>query len=131
MLHHLSFGVRDVALSGAFYDAALGALGFRRVFEAEKAIGYGLLDGEDLIYLRQRPDAAAPGPGFHLAFAAPSRAAVDAFHARGMGAGGNDNGAPGLRARYGPSYYAAFLIDPDGYRIEAVCKAPGHALAAT
>lgn len=129
MLHHLSFGVRDLALSGAFYDAALGALGLRRVFEAAQAIGYGLSDGEDLLYLQQRPDAAAPGPGFHLAFAAPSRAAVDAFHADGLRAGGNDNGTPGLRARYGPRYYAAFLIDPDGYRIEAVCKGAGQAAA--
>lgn len=122
MLHHLSFGVRDLALSGAFYDAALGALGFRRVFEAGNAIGYGLLDGEDVLYLQQRPDAAAPGPGFHLAFAAPSRAAVDAFHACALRAGGTDNGAPGPRPHYGPHYYAAFLVDPDGHRIEAVCK---------
>ena len=125
MLHHVSFGVRDLALSGAFYDAALGALGFRRVFEASKAIGYGLSEGEDVLYLQQRPDAAAPGPGFHLAFAAPSRAAVDAFHARALRAGGKDNGAPGLRPHYGPHYYAAFLVDPDGHRIEAVCKAAG------
>ena len=131
MLHHLSFGVRDLALSGAFYDAALGALGFRRVFEAAEAIGYGLSDGEDVLYLQQRPDAAAPGPGFHLAFAAPSRAAVDAFHARALRAGGKDNGAPGLRPHYGPHSYAAFLVDPDGHRIEAVCKAAGQALAAT
>ena len=64
----------------------------------------------------------------HLSFGVRD---VDAFHARGLSAGGNDNGAPGLRARCGPRYYAAFLIDPDGYRIEAVCKAAGHALAAT
>lgn len=127
MLHHLSLGVRNLVLSGAFYDAALGALGLRRVVETAEAIGYGLVDGEDLLYLQQRPDAAPPGPGFHLAFAASSRAAVDAFHACALGAGGRDNGAPGLRPHYGPHYYAAFLIDPDGHRIEAVCKEPGPA----
>ena len=69
--------------------------------------------------------AGAPGPGFHLAFAAPSREAVDAFHACALRAGGTDNGAPGRRPHYGPHYYAAFLVDPDGHRIEAVCKAAG------
>ena len=122
MLHHVSFGVRDLALSGAFYDAALGALGFRRVFEGDEAIGYGAVDGEDLLLLRLESDASPPGPGFHLAFAAPSRAAVDAFHAAALKAGGRDNGRPGLRPDYGPHYYAAFLVDPDGYRIEAVSK---------
>jgi catechol 2,3-dioxygenase-like lactoylglutathione lyase family enzyme len=122
VLHHISFGVRDLALSGAFYDSALGALGFRRVFEDETAIGYGLVDGEDDFCLKLRPGAAAPGPGFHLAFAAASRAAVDAFHQAALRIGGQDNGAPGLRPQYGPLYYAAFLIDPDGHRIEVVTK---------
>jgi catechol 2,3-dioxygenase-like lactoylglutathione lyase family enzyme len=122
MLHHISFGVRDLVLSGAFYDAALGALGFRRVFEYATAVGYGLVDGEDDLCLKLRPDAAAPGPGFHLAFAASSRAAVDAFHQAALRVGGQDNGAPGLRPEYGPLYYAAFLIDPDGHRIEVVTK---------
>ena len=124
MLHHISFGVRDLARSGAFYDAALGALGFRRVFNGEKSIGYGVVDGDDLLLLNRNPDASAPGPGFHLAFAAPSREAVDAFHAAALRVGGQDNGQPGLRANYGASYYAAFLIDPDGHRIEAVTDAP-------
>jgi catechol 2,3-dioxygenase-like lactoylglutathione lyase family enzyme len=124
MLHHISLGVRDLNLSGAFYDAALGALGFRRVFEDETAVGYGLVDGQDKLCLKLCPDAAAPGPGFHLAFAASSRAAVDAFHQAALRVGGQDNGAPGLRPDYGPLYYAAFLIDPDGYRIEVVTKTP-------
>lgn len=123
MLHHISFGVRDLALSGAFYDEALGALGFRRVFEDETAIGYGKVDGQDKFCLKVRPGAAAPGPGFHLAFAAPCRAAVDAFHQSALRVGGQDNGAPGVRPDYGPLYYAAFLVDPDGHRIEAVTKA--------
>lgn len=122
MLHHLSFGVRDLALAGAFYDAALGALGFRRVFEGPESIGYGLVDDQDQLLLNLEPEARAPGPGFHLAFDAPTRAAVDAFHAQALRVGGRDNGAPGLRPDYGPHYYAAFLVDPDGHRIEAVCK---------
>ena len=124
MLHHVSLGVRELARAGAFYDAVMGALGFHRVFEANAGIGYGSIGGEDQLYLRERPDAAPPGPGFHLAFAAASRAAVAAFHAEGLRAGGADNGPPGLRPQYGPAYYAAFLVDPDGNRIEAVCKAP-------
>lgn len=124
MLHHLSLGVRDLALSAAFYDAALHALGYRRVFEDDDAIGYGVADGEDLLCLKHCAGAAAPGEGFHLAFAATSRAAVDQFHAAALAVGGQDNGPPGLRPDYGPHYYAAFLVDPDGYRIEAVCKAP-------
>ena len=86
-------------------------------------MGYGLVDGEDLLCLKLRPGVAAPGAGFHLAFSAPSRAAVDAFHQAALRVGGQDDGKPGLRPDYGPDYYAAFLIDPDGHRIEAVVKA--------
>jgi catechol 2,3-dioxygenase-like lactoylglutathione lyase family enzyme len=125
MLHHISFGVRDLRLAGAFYDAALGALGYRRVFEDDTAIGYGVEDDKDLLCLKLRPDAAPPGAGFHMAFAAPSRPAVDAFHAAALRVGGADNGAPGLREDYGDHYYAAFLTDPDGHRIEAVINRAG------
>jgi catechol 2,3-dioxygenase-like lactoylglutathione lyase family enzyme len=124
MLHHISIGVRELDLAGRFYDAALGALGFRRVFEDETAIGYGLVDGEDLLCLKLRENAQPPGDGFHLAFAAPSRTAVRAFHRDALKVGGRDNGAPGLRPDYGQHYYAAFLIDPDGHRIEATINAP-------
>lgn len=124
MIHHLSLGVRDLALSGRFYDAALGALGFRRVFEDDTAIGYGLEDDEDMLCLKERSAASPPGPGFHLAFAAPSRAAVHCFHSAALHVGGHCNGAPGLRAEYGEHYYAAFLVDPDGHHIEAVIKTP-------
>lgn len=123
MLHHLSLGVRDLDAAGRFYDAALAALGYRRVFEDETAIGYGVADDEDAFCLKLRDDAAAPGPGFHVAFAAVSAAAVDAFHAAAMANGGADNGAPGLRPDYGDFYYAAFVVDPEGHRIEAVTKA--------
>ncbi len=123
MLHHISLGVRDLARAGAFYDAALGALGVRRVFEDDTAIGYGYVDEQDLLCLKLRDDATPPGAGFHLAFAAESRRAVDAFHRDALAVGGRCNGAPGLRDDYGDHYYAAFLIDPDGHRIEAVINA--------
>lgn len=125
MLHHVSFGVADLAISGAFYDAALDALGYRRVFEDGTAIGYGLEDGKDKLCLKLRSPAVAPGPGFHLAFSAPSRSAVDRFHASALAVGGRDNGKPGLRPHYGPHYYAAFVIDPDGYHVEAVINGEG------
>lgn len=126
MIHHLSLGVRELATGAAFYDGVLGALGLRRVFEDDEAIGYGVEDDNDILCLKLRAGAMAPGDGFHLAFAAPSRQAVDAFHAAGMRAGGKDNGGPGLREEYGPTYYAAFLVDPDGHRVEAVCKGAGE-----
>lgn len=124
MLHHISFAVHNLARSGQFYDAALGALGYRRVFEDNTAIGYGLEEGKDLFCLKLRNQSAAPGAGFHLAFAAPTRSAVDQFHAAALAIAGKNNGAPGLRAHYGPHYYAAFIIDPDGYQIEAVINTP-------
>ena len=120
MIGHLSFGVRDLARATAFYDAAMGALGFRRVWDSPKGVGYGLETGKDKLALFPKVDAAPPGPGFHLAFDAASRDAVDRFHAAALAAGGTCNGPPGLRPHYGVSYYAAFVIDPDGYRLEAV-----------
>ena len=121
MLHHISFGVANLERSAAFYDAVLAPLGYFRVWEAKGAIGYGVRDGEDKLALKlQREAKLAPGPGFHLAFAAPDREAVAAFHRAALSHGGEDNGAPGLRPQYGPAYYAAFVVDPDGYRIEAV-----------
>lgn len=120
MLGHLSLGVRDLARAAAFYDAVLGALVYARVDSGAGSVGYGAAGtSNDRLRLILEPDAAAPGPGFHLAFAAPSREAVDAFHAAALAHGGVDRGAPGLRPRYGPDYYAAFVVDPEGYRIEA------------
>ncbi len=125
MLHHVSFSVTELARSAGFYAAALGALGFRRVFEADTAIGYGLEDGKDKFLLNVSDGPACPpSPGFHLAFAAQNRDQVDAFHAEGVRHGGVDNGAPGLRPHYGPHYYAAFVFDPDGHAIEAVINTP-------
>lgn len=131
MLHHLSLGVNDLVRAMAFYDAALAALGYSRVWsdirpgEADQAAGYGPAGGGDKFALKHRGAAAQPpGPGFHIAFAAPDRPSVDRFHAAALSAGGVDNGAPGLRPHYGATYYAAFIIDPDGHRIEAVFKGP-------
>ena len=123
MFDHVSIGVRDLKRSQRFYDAALKPLGYGRLSEGGGSLGYGR-DGVGL-WLGQveRPVPAEPGSNLHFCFAAPDRRSVDAFHAAALKAGGTDNGAPGLRADYGPSYYAAFVVDPDGYRLEAYCGA--------
>lgn len=130
MLHHLSLGVADIERAAAFYDAALAPLGYVRVWvdlrpgEANQAVGYGVFGRGDQLALKHRPDGQRPpGPGFHLAFAAPDRQAVADFHRAALLLGGHDNGAPGLRAHYGPNYYAAFVVDPDGHNLEAVFNA--------
>lgn len=127
MLHHLSFGVSDIHRSAAFYDAALGALGYVRVWEdiaagdPDAAVGYGWVAGEDKFAIKLRAGAIIqPPPGFHLAFAAKDRIAVRRFHEAALRHGGRDHGAPGLRPHYGPAYFAAFVLDPDGYHLEAV-----------
>jgi len=125
MLHHLSFAVADINRASAFYDAVLAPLGYRRVYVSDNFIGYGTEDGKDKFAVWETPDpVTAPARGFHLAFAAPNRAAVDAFYTEAMAHGGSSRGAPGLRENYGPLYYAAFVIDPDGYHIEAVINEP-------
>ena len=83
-----------------------------------------MVDDEDLLCLKLRDDARPPGAGFHLAFSAPSKAAVHDFHTAGLQSGGQDNGGPGFRPDYGEHYYAAFLVDPDGHRIEATINVP-------
>jgi catechol 2,3-dioxygenase-like lactoylglutathione lyase family enzyme len=121
MLHHLSFGVADLARSAAFYDAALSTLGYVRVWTDSTAIGYGYPGGEDQFAIKLSPGpVAAPDPKFHLAFAAPNRESVARFHEAALRHGGKDHGAPELCPEYGPHYFAAFVIDPDDYRIEAV-----------
>ncbi len=125
MLHHLSFGISNLDRAAAFYDAVLSALGYVRVWSDATAIGYGRTgSGDELAIKLSARGIVAPGPGFHVAFAAPSREAVARFHAAALKHGGQDNGAPGLRPEYGENYYAAFVIDPDGYRVEAVINAP-------
>ena len=124
MFDHVSIGVRDIAQSKRFYDAALKPLGCSCLSESEGSLGYGSKSVALWIGAAERPVPPEPKSGLHFCFAAPTRKSVDAFHAAALGAGGRDNGAPGLRADYGPSYYAAFVIDPDGYRIEAYCGRP-------
>jgi len=123
MLNHISFGVRDIASTKRFYDAALKPLGYRCLSESPTSLGYG----KDAVALwispSPRPVPADEQSGLHVCFDAPTRKAVDAFHQAALGAGGRDNGNPGLRADYGDDYYAAFVVDPDGYRIEAYCGA--------
>jgi catechol 2,3-dioxygenase-like lactoylglutathione lyase family enzyme len=127
MLHHISFGVTDIERAANFYDHALAALGYVRVFEDLRpgedgqAVGYGLEGEGDKFCIKQSSTtSAAAGHGFHMAFAAPSQGAVHAFHEQALLHGGKDNGSPGPRPDYGRNYYACFVIDPDGHRIEAV-----------
>jgi catechol 2,3-dioxygenase-like lactoylglutathione lyase family enzyme len=123
MLNHISIGVRDIARTRRFYDAALKPLGYKALSTGETSLGYG----KDAVVLwiskTETPVPADPNSGLHICFDAPSRKSVAAFHAAALSAGGKDNGKPGLRADYGPNYYAAFAIDPDGYRLEAYCGA--------
>ncbi len=124
MLNHISIGVRDVARAKAFYDAALKPLGYKCLSESETSLGYGASGVALWIGKAERPVPADVESGLHVCFDAPARKSVDAFHKAALAAGGKDNGKPGLRADYGENYYAAFIIDPDGYRIEAYCGTP-------
>ena len=121
MFDHLSLGVRSLAGARRFYDAALAPLGYGLLQEYPTMLGYGA--GQAGLWLMEsaHPVPADERSGLHFCFAAPSRAAVDAFHKAALKAGGKDNGAPGIRADYGSGYYAAFVTDPDGYRLEAYC----------
>jgi catechol 2,3-dioxygenase-like lactoylglutathione lyase family enzyme len=121
MLDHISLGVRDIARTKRFYDAALAPLGYTCLSAGEGSLGYGREAVALWIGKSDRPVASDEKSGLHVCFAAPSRAAVDAFHEAALAVGGRDNGAPGLRRDYGPTYYAAFVVDPDGYRLEAHC----------
>jgi catechol 2,3-dioxygenase-like lactoylglutathione lyase family enzyme len=120
MFNHISIGVRDIKRSGAFYDAALAPLGVRRLSDGENSLGYGKEAAVFWLYATGSPVPPDPKSGLHFCFDAPSRKAVAAFHAAAIEAGGRDNGAPGVRTDYSPDYYAAFVVDPDGYRLEAL-----------
>lgn len=124
MIDHVSIAVARLARAERFYDAVFAALDIPKIGRDETWIGYGLrADAEhpERVYVSIRAGAASTEPGRHWAFKAPDRAAVRRFHAAGLDAGGRDDGAPGLRPTYHADYYAAFLADPDGNRIEAVC----------
>jgi catechol 2,3-dioxygenase-like lactoylglutathione lyase family enzyme len=121
MIDHVSIGVCDLAITKRFYDAALKPLGFTCLSQDKGSLGYGRDAVALWIGASERPVPPDDRSNLHFCFTAPTRAAVDTFHAAALRAGGRDNGAPGLRADYGTNYYAAFVIDPDGYRIEAHC----------
>jgi catechol 2,3-dioxygenase-like lactoylglutathione lyase family enzyme len=117
MYDHIGLKVSDLDASIRFYTAALAPLGYVLCSRDESGAGFGPPDAPALwLYRSKNGDRA----GVHLAFRAADHAAIKAFHLGGLKAGGHDNGAPGLRADYSPTYYAAFLIDPDGNNVEAV-----------
>ena len=128
MLDHTGIAISDIRRSEGFYAAALAPLGIAKIFEysPEKtdsggtAIGFGK-DGMPFFWIG---DKERVGEGTHVAFTAPDRATVDAFYQAAIAAGGTDNGAPGPRPKYHPGYYGAFVLDPDGVNVEAVCHKP-------
>ena len=119
MYDHIGLKVQDIEASVSFYSAALAALGYELCSRDDAGAGFGP-KGEPALWLYDVKGAA--GQGAHVAFRAGDRAAVDRFHKAGLKAGGRDHGRPGLRSDYSPTYYAAFLLDPDGNNIEAVCN---------
>jgi catechol 2,3-dioxygenase-like lactoylglutathione lyase family enzyme len=127
MIDHVGFAISDLEKSSAFYAAALAPLGIAELMRvtpeqtgAGTAIGYGK-DDKPFFWIG---DNERVGQGTHIAFAVDSRAEVDAFHAAALAEGGTDHGAPGIRPHYHPNYYGAFVLDPDGQNIEAVCHRP-------
>ena len=119
MIDHVGFEVSDLSRAARFYDAVFYALGARRIHESEHVIAYGV--NSPLVWIVVRGLPPAPGYG-HLALQASGRAAVDAAHAAGLATGGRDGGAPGQRPQYGRRYYAAYMRDPDGLRVEVVSR---------
>jgi catechol 2,3-dioxygenase-like lactoylglutathione lyase family enzyme len=119
VIDHIGFEVSDLTRSGAFYDPVFFALGGRRMVESDSAIAYGINSPLIWIVVRGRP----PGPGYgHIALLAAGRAAVDAAYRAGMAHGGRDDGPPGPRPQYGNRTYAAYMLDPDGLRVELVSR---------
>ena len=119
MIDHIGFEVSDLPRSARFYDAVFYALGIRRMIDSEQAIAYGINTPQFWIVSRSR----LPAPGYgHVAFQASGRAAVEAAYRAGLAAGGADDGPPGPRPQYGRRYYAAYLRDPDGLRVEVVSQ---------
>lgn len=117
MYDHIGLKISNIDASVAFYSAALKPLGYELCSRDDNGAGFGPA-GAPALWLYLSPKA---GPGAHIAFRAPDHAAIKKFHAAGVGAGGRDNGGAGPRTDYSPTYYAAFLIDPDGNNVEAVC----------
>jgi catechol 2,3-dioxygenase-like lactoylglutathione lyase family enzyme len=120
MIDHVSIAVRDLSAAADFYEAVLGALGFAKLDDRATTVGFGKRYSEFWINHRPALASLAPHSGVHVALRASSTAAVDAFHAAALAAGGTSDGPPGLRPQHGEGYYAAFIRDLDGNRIEAV-----------
>ena len=122
MLDHIVLGVSDLAAAKEFYERALAPLGIAPIMERPGTVGMGAA-GKPEFWLRE----GGPPTQVHVAFGTDDRAVVDAFHEAALAAGATDNGGPGLREIYHPSYYGAFVIDPDGHNVEAVChrRQPG------
>ena len=122
MFDHIGLNVTNYAKSRAFYERALAPLGYRIVMASDewKGAGFGQQNKPEFWVTERMPVST----GTHVAFSSPDRAAVDAVYAAAISAGGRDNGPPGLRPHYHPTYYAAFALDPDGNNIEAVCHRP-------
>lgn len=124
MLDHVSIGVKNLDAAKRFYEAAFKSLGYTCKFSDASCAGFGAKEGIGFwLNPTDRPVKEDPASGLHFSFVAASRKAVDEFYAAALKAGGRDNGKPGPRTNYGPNYYAAFVIDPDGYRIEAHTEA--------
>jgi catechol 2,3-dioxygenase-like lactoylglutathione lyase family enzyme len=119
MFDHISIGVADLARSKRFYDAALGPLGYRLLKESPGSLGYGRARISLWVIATDRPVPADPKSGLHFCFTAPTARSVGEFYQAALANGGGDNGAPGQRFEYAPDYYAAYVFDPDGYRLEA------------
>ena len=131
MIDHIGIAVSDFARSKTFYTIALGPIGYQLLLEFPAAVtgvtdvaGFGELSKPDFWISLATPDKPAHQPSIHIAFRVARRAQVDAFYQAAIGAGGRDNGGPGLRPHYHPNYYGAFVLDPDGHNVEAVCHEP-------
>jgi catechol 2,3-dioxygenase-like lactoylglutathione lyase family enzyme len=120
MIDHVSVAVRDLKAAAVFYEAVLSTLGFVKHDDRPTTIGFGKTYSEFWINLRPRTVPVGADSGAHVALRARTTEIVDAFHAAALGAGGTSDGAPGFRPHHGEGYYAAFVRDPDGNRIEAV-----------
>ena len=119
MLHHVSIGVKDLAAAKCFYDMALAPLGIKCLMEGDSYLGYGAQGPDFWVLAAKHPVKADPESGLHFCLQANTRKAVNEFHSAALKAGGHDNGEPGIRKDYGENYYAAFVVAPDGYRLEA------------
>ena len=122
MLNHVSIGTSSLTAAKAFYDATLSALGYQCLSEDANSLGYGNKTVEFWVLKSEKPVPDEAASGLHVCFSAATAESVHRFYGAGLANGGQDHGKPGPRPDYGPDYYAAYLKDPDGYRVEAFCS---------